>query len=133
MIPTLINRQILKSTILESSPRKLRLRKAPLTLTSAAVTRLREMSQGDKPQFLRVGVKSKGCSGNSYMLEFTDKKGKFDEAVNQEDVTVLVDSKALLTILGSEMDYVEDSLSSQFVFHNPNVKGTCGCGESFTV
>lgn len=48
-------------------------------------------------------------------------------------VTVLIDSKALLTVLGSEMDYVEDSLSSQFVFHNPNVKGTCGCGESFTV
>lgn len=48
-------------------------------------------------------------------------------------VTVLVDSKALLTVLGSEMDYVEDNLSSQFVFHNPNVKGTCGCGESFTV
>lgn len=90
------------------------------------------------------------------MLEFTDSKGKFDEVVQQDGmfcsflsgciyssfiygmipdigVTVLVDSKALITILGSEMDYVEDKLSSQFVFHNPNAKGVCGCGESFAV
>ncbi|SAM08686.1 hypothetical protein [Absidia glauca] len=112
---------------------KLRLRKAPLILTPAAVQRLKNLTNQDEPQFLRVGVKTKGCSGNSYMLEFTKKKDKFDEVVDQDGVTVLVDSKALLTVLGSEMDYVEDRLSSQFVFHNPNVKGTCGCGESFTV
>ncbi|CAO3593416.1 unnamed protein product [Absidia cylindrospora] len=112
---------------------KLRLRKAPLTLTPAAVQRLKHLTKGDEPQFLRVGVKTKGCSGNSYLLEFTKKKDKFHEVVDQDGVTVLVDSKALLTVLGSEMDYVEDKLSSQFVFHNPNVKGTCGCGESFVV
>ncbi|OAD03653.1 hypothetical protein MUCCIDRAFT_143127 [Mucor lusitanicus CBS 277.49] len=113
--------------------RQLKPRKAPLILTAAAVSRLKELSSGDHPQFLRVGVKSKGCSGHSYMMEFTDTRGQFDEIVDQQGVTVLVDSKALLTVLGSEMDYVEDALSSQFVFHNPNVKGTCGCGESFTV
>ncbi|KAI8639318.1 hypothetical protein BD408DRAFT_392533 [Parasitella parasitica] len=132
MLPTLVKKQAAK-TLIGSEPRILKLRKAPLTLTTAAVSRLKELSSGDHPQFLRVGVKSKGCSGNSYMMEFAETKGKFDEIVNQEGVTVLVDSKALLTVLGSEMDYVEGSLSSQFVFYNPNVKGTCGCGESFTV
>ncbi|KAF7732535.1 Iron-sulfur assembly protein 1 [Apophysomyces ossiformis] len=112
---------------------RLRLRKAALTLTPAAVIRLKHLTSGPTPQYLRVGVKQKGCSGNSYMLEFTDTKGRFDEVVNQDGVTVLVDSKALITVLGSEMDYVEDKLSSHFVFHNPNAKGVCGCGESFAV
>ncbi|KAI9495087.1 hypothetical protein BDB00DRAFT_815806 [Zychaea mexicana] len=112
---------------------RLRLRKAALTLTPSAVTRLRRLTDGPTPQYLRVGVRQKGCSGNSYILEFTDSKGKFDEIVQQDGVTVLVDSKALITVLGSEMDYVEDKLSSQFVFHNPNAKGVCGCGESFAV
>ncbi|KAK4515802.1 uncharacterized protein ATC70_010757 [Mucor velutinosus] len=161
MIPTHITRHAAK-TIMTHGTRQLKLSKAPLTLTTAAVSRLKELSSGDHPQFLRVGVKSKGCSGNSYMMEFTETRGKFDEIVDQQGifevaavsartmrfinanhvfvyhlyysgVTVLVDSKALLTVLGSEMDYVEDALSSQFVFHNPNVKGTCGCGESFTI
>ncbi|RUS15127.1 hypothetical protein BC937DRAFT_92863 [Endogone sp. FLAS-F59071] len=101
--------------------------------TPAAVQRLRELRSGPDPRILRVGVKAKGCSGNSYILELAEKKGKFDEVVQQEDVTVLVDSKALLTVLGSEMDYVEGRLSSQFVFNNPNVKGVCGCGESFAL
>ncbi|KAI8887773.1 hypothetical protein K501DRAFT_241910 [Backusella circina FSU 941] len=109
---------------------RLKLKKAPLTLTTAAVSQLRGLGSPDQPRFLRVGVKSKGCSGNSYQLEFTEKKDRFDEIVEQDGVTVLVDAKALLTVLGSEMDYVEDKLSSQFLFHNPNVKGTCGCGES---
>ncbi|KAL1926887.1 hypothetical protein VTP01DRAFT_5217 [Rhizomucor pusillus] len=116
-----------------NSGSRLRLRKAALTLTPTAVERLKKLTEGPTPQYLRVGVKQKGCSGNSYMLEFTDSKGKFDEIVEQDGVTVLVDSKALITILGSEMDYVEDKLSSQFVFHNPNAKGVCGCGESFAV
>ncbi|CAO3625968.1 unnamed protein product [Mucor fragilis] len=132
MFPTRIARLAAK-TIMADGTRKLKLRKAPLTLTTAAVSRLKELSSGDHPQFLRVGVKSKGCSGNSYMMEFTETRGKFDEIVDQQGVTVLVDSKALLTVLGSEMDYIEDTLCSQFVFHNPNVKGTCGCGESFAV
>ncbi|ORX61277.1 hypothetical protein DM01DRAFT_1315962 [Hesseltinella vesiculosa] len=120
------------SNATKSSGSKLRLRKAPLVLTPSAVDRLKKLTKEDEPRFLRVGVKSKGCSGNSYMLEFTNKKDRFDEVVQQDGVTVLVDSKALLTVLGSEMDYVEDKLSSQFVFHNPNVKEVCGCGASFT-
>ncbi|KAF1800317.1 hypothetical protein V8B55DRAFT_1394045 [Mucor lusitanicus] len=112
---------------------RLRLRKAALTLTPAAVSRLKALTEGPTPQYLRVGVKQKGCSGNSYDLQFTDSKGKFDEIVNQDGVTVLVDSKALITVLGSEMDFVQDKLSEHFVFNNPNAKGTCGCGESFAV
>ncbi|KAI7877214.1 hypothetical protein K492DRAFT_171932 [Lichtheimia hyalospora FSU 10163] len=126
-------RQAANNSAKANTGSRLRLRKAALTLTPAAVGRLKNLTNGPTPQYLRVGVKQKGCSGNSYMLEFTDSKGKFDEVVQQDGVTVLVDSKALITILGSEMDYVEDKLSSQFVFHNPNAKGVCGCGESFAV
>lgn len=81
---------------------------------------------------IRVGVRNKGCAGMAYHLEYVDKKAKFDEEVTQDGVKVLIDSKALFSIIGSEMDYVQDRLSSKFVFHNPNVKEQCGCGESFS-
>ncbi|KAK9708426.1 Iron-sulfur assembly protein 1 [Basidiobolus ranarum] len=115
----------------------LRSRKAAIIITPAAVNRIKQLSesksQGVEPQWLKIGVKTKGCSGLSYSLDYTNKKEKFDEEVEQDGVKVLVDSKALLSILGSEMDYIEDKLSSQFVFHNPNIKEACGCGQSFMV
>ena len=83
--------------------------------------------------YLKIAVRNKGCSGSAYSLEYTKEKGKFDEVVVQDGVHILVDAKALLSIIGSEVDYVDDPLSSQFVFYNPNVKETCGCGMSFTV
>jgi iron-sulfur cluster assembly accessory protein len=70
---------------------------------------------------IRVGVKNKGCSGSSYHLEYVDNPGKFDEQVEQDGVKVLIDSKALIKIIGSEMDWVEDTLSSRFTFTNPNI------------
>ena len=73
------------------------------------------------PKLIRVGVKNKGCSGLSYHLEYTDKPEKFDEEVVQDGVRVLIDSKALFSIIGSEMDWVEDKLSARFVFNNPNI------------
>ncbi|KAJ3241858.1 Iron-sulfur assembly protein 1 [Chytriomyces hyalinus] len=108
-------------------------RKAALILTPAAVARLKQLySDPNNPQLLKVGTRKKGCSGQTYNLEYvTTAPGKMDEIVEQDGVKVLIDSKALFSLIGSEMDFVEDDLSSTFVFNNPNVKEMCGCGQSF--
>ncbi|XP_018010175.1 iron-sulfur cluster assembly 1 homolog, mitochondrial [Hyalella azteca] len=108
--------------------------RAALVLTQSAVGRVKQLLQ-DKPDAigLRVGVRQRGCNGLSYTLDYASEKKKFDEEVEQDGVRVIIDSKAQLTLLGTEMDYVEDKLSSEFVFNNPNIKGTCGCGESFSM
>lgn len=107
--------------------------KAAITLTPAAVAHLRELLDSPEPKLIRVGVKNRGCSGLTYNLEYVEKAGKFDEEVSQDGVKVLIDSKALFSVIGSQMDFVTDKLSSRFVFNNPNSKGSCGCGESFMV
>ena len=109
--------------------------KAALTVTDSAAERIQALlTKRGKPSVgVRVGVRSRGCSGLSYTLEYADEKGKFDEVVETKGVTVLVDPKAIMFILGTEMDYVEEKLESGFVFRNPNEKGRCGCGESFHV
>jgi iron-sulfur cluster assembly protein len=106
-----------------------------MTLTTAAVDRVKALiASRDKPTAgVRIGVRSKGCSGLSYTLEFADEKAPFDEAIDVEGATLLIDPKAAMFILGTEMDFVEDKLESGFVFRNPNEKGRCGCGESFHV
>ncbi|EJT98993.1 hypothetical protein DACRYDRAFT_56885, partial [Dacryopinax primogenitus] len=101
--------------------------------TATAIERLRSLLQSPTPTHLRIGVRQKGCAGMSYHLEYVAKPGSFDEVVEQEGVQVLIDSKALFSIIGSEMDWREDLLSSKFVFKNPNIKDACGCGESFNV
>jgi iron-sulfur cluster assembly protein len=110
-------------------------RMAPLTLTESAVERVRALLDGrDKPSAgIRIGVRSKGCSGLTYTLEFADERGPLDEVVEKDGITVFIDPKATMFILGTEMDYVEEKLQSGFVFRNPNEKGRCGCGESFHV
>ncbi|EON64573.1 hypothetical protein W97_03806 [Coniosporium apollinis CBS 100218] len=100
---------------------KLRPRKAAMTLSSAAVEQLKGLLDQPEPKLIRVGVKNRGCSGLAYHLEYVDKPGAFDEAVEQDGVKVLVDSKALFSIIGSEMDWMEDKLSARFVFKNPNI------------
>ncbi|KAG0699736.1 hypothetical protein DFH29DRAFT_35954 [Suillus ampliporus] len=107
--------------------------KAVLSMTPTAVQRLRGLLNSPTPQLIRISVRNKGCAGLSYHLDYVDKPGKFDEVVQQDGVKVLIDSKALFSIIGSEMDWKEDALSSKFVFNNPNIKDACGCGESFTV
>ncbi|PGH27269.1 hypothetical protein AJ80_00979 [Polytolypa hystricis UAMH7299] len=118
-----------------AKPRKsrLRARKATMTITPAALSKLKLLVSQPDPQMIRVGVKNRGCSGLSYNLEYVEKPAAFDEVVEQDGVKVLVDSKALFSIIGSEMDWQEDKLSSRFVFKNPNIKDQCGCGESFMV
>ncbi|KAG6333285.1 hypothetical protein ID866_5803 [Astraeus odoratus] len=107
--------------------------KAAITITSPAAQRLRALLEGPNPQLIRIGVRNKGCAGLSYHLDYVDKPGKFDEVVEQDGIKVLIDSRALFSIIGSEMDWQEDALSAKFVFNNPNIKDACGCGESFTV
>src|SRR5215472_6009509 len=104
-----------------------------IRLTEAAVKRVQELLNNRGKPSIRIGVRSKGCSGLSYTLEYADQKQPMDEVVEQHGVTVLIDPKATLFILGTEMDYVEEKLQSGFVFRNPNEKGRCGCGESFHV
>lgn len=114
--------------------RKLALTKAAITLTPSALVRVQElMQQNPNMAGLRIGVKTRGCNGLTYTLEFAKEKNKFDEIVEQSGVKLFVDAKAQLTLLGTEMDYVKSILSSEFVFNNPNIKSTCGCGESFQV
>ena len=100
---------------------KLRARKAAMALTPSAIGQLRRLLELPEPKLIRVGVKNRGCSGLAYHLEYVDKAGTFDEAVEQDGVKVLIDSKALFSIIGSEMDWVEDKLNQRFVFRNPNI------------
>jgi iron-sulfur cluster assembly accessory protein len=107
---------------LRAKPRpKLRARKAAIHLTPGAVNQLRELLNQPDPKLIKVGVRNRGCSGLTYHLEYVEKPGMFDEEVEQDGVKVLVDSKALFSIIGSEMDWVEDKLSQRFVFRNPNI------------
>jgi len=106
-----------------------------MTLTDAAASRVRElMDKRDEPSVgLRVGIRTGGCSGMAYTIEFAAEKDPLDEVLEDKGVTILIDTKALMYLIGSEMDFVEDKLQSGFVFNNPNEKGRCGCGESFHV
>ena len=102
--------------------------------TPAAVTRVKELI-GDKPDCvgLKIGVKTRGCNGLSYILDYAFERNKMDEEVAQDGVKIFIDKKAQLTLLGTEMDFQETKLAAEFVFNNPNITGTCGCGESFSV
>lgn len=106
-----------------------------ISLTDAAADRVRYlMAQRSQPASgLRLSVESKGCSGLSYKLEYVDQKAPHDETVEDKGVTIFIDPKAILFVLGTEMDYAEDKFHSGFVFKNPMEKGRCGCGESFHV
>ncbi len=105
-----------------------------MRLTDAAAERLQRLYRaGEQGKLLRIGVKTKGCSGLSYDMSWTDAPGPGDEVVADKGVTVLVDRKASLFLIGTVMDYETRALTSGFTFTNPNEKGRCGCGESFHV
>jgi iron-sulfur cluster assembly accessory protein len=110
------------STQPRAKPRpKLRARKAAMHLTPGAVSQIRSLLNQPDPKLIKVGVRNRGCSGLAYHLEYVEKPGAFDEEVEQDGVKVLIDSKALFSIIGSEMDWVEDKLNQRFVFRNPNI------------
>jgi iron-sulfur cluster assembly protein len=103
-----------------------------MRLTDAAADRIKAiMAKADKPfAGVRVGVKNGGCAGMSYTMEYAESAAKFDEVVEDKGVKLLIDPKAVLFLLGTEMDFKVDKLSSTFVFNNPNQTSACGCGES---
>ena len=110
--------------------------RAPITRTEAAGARaklLMEKSGDEKVLGLRVGVKTTGCSGLSYFVEYATEQKKFEDKVEENGITLFIDPTAVMFIIGSEMDYQEDKMSSGFVFNNPNEISRCGCGESFSV
>ena len=110
-------------------------RPIPMTVTDAAAEQVKALlaKRGKPAAGVRIGVRSKGCSGMTYTLEYADELGPFDEVVEDKGVTIIIDPKATMFIIGTEMDFVQDKLNAGFVFRNPNEKGRCGCGESFHV
>lgn len=103
-----------------------------MTLTEAAAARVREiMARSEKPVAgLRIGVKNGGCAGMEYTMEWAAEKGALDEVIDDQGVTVFIDPKAVLFLLGTQMDYVTEKMKAGFVFNNPNQTSACGCGES---
>jgi len=107
--------------------------KQALEVSEAAAQRIAELLSQREKEFIKLSVKTRGCSGMSYSMSYADEKGKLDELVTAPGgVKILVDNKALMHVVGTRMDFVNDRLRSEFVFSNPNSKGSCGCGESFT-
>src|SRR5450631_3112290 len=103
-----------------------------MRLTDAAAMRIRDvMARADEPVArVRVGVKNGGCAGMEYTMEYASAVNPTDEVVEDKGVKILVDPKAVLFLLGTEMDYKTEKLSAQFIFNNPNQTSACGCGES---
>ena len=117
------------------APRARRPRPKVVTLTDAAADRVREiMAKAEKPYAgLRVGVKNGGCAGQEYVLEYAEEAGPLDEVVEDKGVTILIEPKAVLFLIGTEIDFETTRLASKFVFRNPNETDACGCGESVTI
>lgn len=118
-----------------AAPRPRRPRPQVMSVTPAAAERVKALidKRGKPTAGIRIGVRSKGCSGMSYTLEYAEQQEPMDEVVETEGVKLLIDPKASLFLIGTVMDYEEDKLKAGFVFRNPNEKGRCGCGESFHV
>ncbi len=109
----------------------LRMMPKVMTLTDAAAARIVALiAQKPGVKALKIGIKKGGCAGMEYTMSWADQIGKFDEVIEDKGAIVLIDPAAIMYLLGTEMDFKTDKLSSQFVFNNPNQKSACGCGES---
>jgi iron-sulfur cluster assembly protein len=106
-----------------------------ITITDSAICRIKELiAKRDKPTAgIRIAIRTKGCSGLSYTIEYADDIKQGDEKIKIDDTSLFIDPKAVLFIIGSEMDYEDGVMQKGFIFRNPNEKGRCGCGQSFTV
>jgi len=106
-----------------------------ITLTDAAAVRIKDIMQDAESRFIgvRLGVKNAGCAGMAYTLDYVEEQEPLDEVVEDKDVTIFIDPKAILFLIGTEMDYEVEKLKSGFVFNNPNQTDACGCGESVTI
>ena len=122
-------------TELQTTTRQRRPRPKAVSLTDAAAARVREiMAKAETPAVgIRVGVKNGGCAGQEYTFAYAETIEPLDEVVEDKGVTILIDPKAILFLIGSEIDYETTKLSSKFVFRNPNQTDACGCGESVTI
>jgi iron-sulfur cluster assembly protein len=107
--------------------------KQAITLSNSAATRIKEIMSKDEKNSLgvRVGVKSGGCAGMSYIIEYAKEINPNDEVIEDKGVKVFIDAGAIMYLLGTEMDYKKEEFSSNFIFKNPNETERCGCGESF--
>ena len=117
------------------NPRARRPRPKVVSLTEAAAARVKEiMAKADKAYIgLRVGVKNGGCAGQVYVLEYSNKIEPTDEVVEDKGFTIVIEPKAVLFLIGAEIDYEVTKLAAKFVFRNPNETDACGCGESVTI
>jgi iron-sulfur cluster assembly protein len=115
--------------------REMKERPPVIKITERAIARIRELlTQRQAPTIgIKVRVRSGGCSGYKYVIEYAENLDKFDEVIKIEDITVVIEAKAVIYLIGTTMDYMETELESGFQFVNPNEKGKCGCGESFYV
>ena len=122
-------------TQLQTTTRPRRPRPKAVTLTAAAAERVREIMTNAEKDYvgLRVGVKNGGCAGQEYTFAYAEQIEPLDEVVEDKGVTILIEPKAVLFLIGSEIDYETTKLASKFVFRNPNETDACGCGESVTI
>ena len=123
----------METTATSSKPR--RERPKAVRLSDAAAARIREIMQGaeGKYQGVRVGVTNGGCAGMSYTMDYADTALAFEEVVEDKGVKVFIDPKAIMFLIGTEMDFVQEKFGARFVFNNPNQTAACGCGESVSI
>ena len=106
-----------------------------LSLTPSAIERLRDINKSSSNDnvAVKLGVKNGGCAGMAYTMDYINEVSQNDEVIKIDDITLVIDPKAILFLLGTEMDYEESTLNSGFIFNNPNQTDACGCGESVTL
>ena len=123
------------ATTTTTTPRKRRERPQVIRLTDVAATRIRDILEKSEGRYLgvRVGVKNGGCAGMSYTMDYAEEQGPLDEVIEEKGIRILVDPKAVMFLIGTELDFKRDKLAARFVFSNPNQTEACGCGESVVI